>query len=142
MNFSNHFLNVTDIILKLLVAALCGGMLVFDWKKSSRFSITQGLMMISLGACLLVILWELNFSQAVGFSIIFFASMIVLIGLVSSAVIISHHGSSTGLTIAAIIWVAAGIGMSIGYSLYFMAIIATSLGYILFKQFDRGTGPE
>jgi putative Mg2+ transporter-C (MgtC) family protein len=142
MNFSYHFLNIAEILLKLLVAALCGGMLVFDWKKSSRFSFTQEFVMLSMGACLLVILWELNFSQAVGFSIIFFASMIVLIGLVSSAVIISHHGSSTGLTIAAIVWVAAGIGMSIGYSLYFIAIITTSIGYIFLRQFDKGTGPE
>ena len=76
MNFSYQFLTVVEILLKLLVAVLCGGMLVFDRDKSSRFNFTQILVMISLGACLLVILWELNFSQAVGLSLIFFASQL------------------------------------------------------------------
>ena len=139
MNFSYQFLKVVEILLKLLVAVLCGGMLVFDRDKSSRFNFTQILVMISLGACLLVILWELNFSQAVGLSLIFFASMIVAIGIISSAVIISHHGSPAGLTIAATIWVAAGIGMSVGYSLYFTAIIATLIGYIFLRLIDKKT---
>lgn len=139
MNFSYQFLKVVEILLKLLVAVLCGGMLVFDRDKSSRFNFTQILVMISLGACLLVILWELNFSQAVGLSLMFFASMIVAIGIISSAVIISHHGSPAGLTIAATIWVAAGIGMSVGYSLYFTAIIATLIGYIFLRLIDKKT---
>lgn len=139
MNFSYQFMKVVEILLKLLVAVLCGGMLVFDHDKSSRSNFTQILVMISLGACLLVILWELNFSQAFGLSLIFFASMIVAIGIISSAVIISHHGSPAGLTIAATIWVAAGIGMSIGYSLYFTAIIATLIGYIFLRLIDRKT---
>ncbi len=137
MNFSYQFMKVVEIFLKLLVAVLCGGMLVFDHEKSSRFNFTQILVMISLGACLLVILWELNFSQAVGLSLMFFASMIVAIGIISSAVIISHHGSPAGLTIAATIWVAAGIGMSVGYSLYFTAIIATLIGYIFLRLIDK-----
>jgi putative Mg2+ transporter-C (MgtC) family protein len=139
MNLSYQFLNIIEILLKLLVAVLCGGMLVFDRDKSSRFNFTQVLVMISLGACLLVILWEVNFSQAVGLSIIFFGSMIVVIGIISSAVIISHHGSLSGLTIAATIWVAAGIGMSIGYSLYFTAIIATLIGYIFLWLIEKRT---
>jgi len=139
MNFSYQFLKVVEILLKLLVAVLCVGMLVFDRDKSSRFNFTQILVMISLGACLLVILWELNFSQAVGLSLMFFTSMIVAIGIISSAVIISHHGSPAGLTIAATIWVAAGIGMSVGYSLYFTAIIATLIGYIFLRLIDKKT---
>ncbi|MCK4559007.1 MAG: MgtC/SapB family protein [Calditrichia bacterium] len=139
MDFSYQFLKVVEILLKLLVAVLCGGMLVFDRDKSSRFNFTQILVMISLGACLLVILWELNFSLAVGLSLIFFASMIVAIGIISSAVIISHHGSPAGLIITATIWVAAGIGMSIGYSLYFTAIIATLIGYIFLRFIDKKT---
>jgi putative Mg2+ transporter-C (MgtC) family protein len=139
VRISYQFLKIVEILLKLLVAVLCGGMLVFDRHKSARFNITLVLVMISLGACLLVILWELNFSQAVGLSLIFFTSMIVAIGIISSAVIISHHGSPTGLTIAATIWVAAGIGMSVGYSLYFTAIIATLIGYIFVRLIDKKT---
>ena len=139
MSISYHFLEIVEILLKLLIAVLCGGMLVFDRDKSTRFNYTKVFLMISLGACLLVILWELNFGQAVGLSLIFFASMIVVIGIISSAVILSHHGSPTGLTTAATIWVAAGIGMSVGYSLYFTAIIATLIGYFFVWLIDRRT---
>ena len=142
MNFSYQMLDITEIIIKLVLAVLCGGLLIQNQKDSSKFSFAQVLVMISLGTCLLVMLWDFNFSQAVGFSIIFFASMIVLIGFISSAVIISHHGSSTGLTIAATIWVAAGIGMSIGYAFYFTAIIATLIGYIFLRVIDKGSETE
>ena len=139
MNFSYQFLTVVEIVLKLSVAVLCGGLLALDRDKSSHLDFTQLLVMISFGACLLVILWELNFSQAVGLSIIFFASMIVMTGIISSAVIISHHGSPAGLTIAATIWVSAGIGMSVGYSLYLTAIIATLIGYIFLRLIYKGS---
>ena len=65
--------------------------------------------------------------------------MIVFIGIISSAVIISHRGSPEGLTIAATIWISAGIGMSVGYALYFTAIIATLIGYVFLRFTFRGT---
>jgi putative Mg2+ transporter-C (MgtC) family protein len=125
--------------MKLLIAALCGGLLVIDRDKPSRSNLTKLLMMMSLGTCLLVVVWELNFSDAVGLSLIFFASMIVAIGIISSAVIITHQGSSVSLTIAATLWVASGIGMSIGYSLYYTAITATFIGYIFLRLLDKKT---
>jgi putative Mg2+ transporter-C (MgtC) family protein len=138
VNFSYQFLTVIEVVLKLLVAVLCSGLMVLDREKSSRLQITQSLVMISLGACLLVVLWKINFGQAVGLSVIFFASMIVLTGIISSAVIISHHGSPDGLIIAAMIWVAAGIGISVGYSLYLTAIIAALIGYIFLRLVYKG----
>jgi len=142
VNFSYHFLNVVEIVVKLSIAVLCSGLLFIDRDKSSRSDSSQLLVLISLGACLLVILWEKNFDQAVGLSILFFASMIVATGIISSAVIISHHGSSAGLIIAAMIWVSAGIGMSVGYSLYVTAILATLIGYILLRLVYKGPKTE
>lgn len=139
MNFSDQFLLVIEILLKLSIAVLCSRILVLARDKSSRQEFTYLQTMVSLGACLLVIMWEINFSQAVGLSIIFFASMIVFIGIISSAVIISHRGSPEGLTIAATIWISAGIGMSVGYALYFTAIIATLIGYVFLRFTFRGT---
>jgi len=142
VNFSYHFLDVVEIVLKLAVAGLCSGLLIIDRDKKSRSDFTQLLVLISLGACLLVILWEKNFGQSVGLSILFFASTIVAIGIISSAVIISHHGSSNGLIIAAMIWVSAGIGMSVGYSLYLTAILATLIGYIFMRLVFKSSKTE
>jgi len=109
---------------------------MFDRERSPQSQLSKIVVMISLGACLLVILWELNFGDAIGLSLIFFVSMIVAVGMISSTIIITHHGSSDGLIIAATTWVATGIGMSVGYSLYFIAIAATFIGYMVLKILD------
>ena len=123
----------------MLIAALCGGILKFDHDKSAQSPYSQFLMMMSLGTCLLVILWDLNFGDAIGLSMIFFASMIVGVGIISSAIIIAHHGSSLSLTAATTIWISAGIGMSVGYSLYFTAFVATFIGYFFLRLLDKMT---
>jgi putative Mg2+ transporter-C (MgtC) family protein len=95
--------------------------------------------MTSLGTCLLVILWDINFGDAVGLSMMFFSSMIVFLGIISSAIIITHHGSLDGLIIAATIWVTGGIGIAIGHSLYFIAIVTTFFAYIFLRLFSQKT---
>jgi putative Mg2+ transporter-C (MgtC) family protein len=142
VHISFQFLEIVEILLKLLIAVLCAGALVFDRDKMSPVNFTRVLVMVSLGTCLMVTLWEYNFSQAIGLSLIFFASMIVVMGMISSAVILSHHGSSTGLSIAATIWVAGGIGMSVGYSMYLTAIITTIVGYLFMRFVDKRSESE
>jgi uncharacterized membrane protein YhiD involved in acid resistance len=133
---SDQFLKVIEIFIKLLITALCAGTLMFYRDKTIRFPFSKIVMMVSLGFCLIIILWEINFGDAVGLSLIFFASMIVVSGIISSAIIIAHHGSSEGLTIAAMILLYAGIGMSVGYSLYFAAITATVIGNLFLMFMD------
>jgi putative Mg2+ transporter-C (MgtC) family protein len=139
MHITHQFLVVIEIIIKLILSVLCGGVLQFDRGKSTQpdASISKILEMMSLGTCLLVLLWKLNFGDAVGLSMIFFASMIVFIGIISSAIIITHHGSKVGMIMAVAIWIAASIGMSIGYSLYFIAITATLIGYLSLRLVNR-----
>jgi uncharacterized membrane protein YhiD involved in acid resistance len=141
MHITHQFLLVIEIIVKLILSILCGRVLQFERGKSTQIdsSFSKILEMMSLGTCLLVLLWKLNFGDAVGLSMIFFASMIVFIGIISSAIIISHHGSKVGMIVAAATWIAAVIGMSIGYSLYSIAITATLVGYLFLRLMNRKT---
>jgi putative Mg2+ transporter-C (MgtC) family protein len=133
VNISYQVLLTIEFVLKLLISSLCGSVLILSSEKPKQSRYSYIFVMISLGSCLLVILWDINFGDAVGLSMMFFSSMIVSLGIISSAIIITHHGSLDGLIIAATIWVAGGIGIAVGYSLYFSAIITTFIAYVFLR---------
>lgn len=129
-----------EIFIKLLISALCASVLAFDRETSIQPHHSKILIMTSVGACLMVILWDINFGDAIGLSIMFFSSMIVFVGIISSAIIITYHGSLAGVSVAISIWVATGIGMSVGYSQYFAAITATVVVYLFFRILINKSG--
>ena len=138
MQFTYHFLKVIEIILKLVITILCSNLLAYDHKLSFKSSFKHILVMTSFAVCLLAQLWQqLPFAESGSLSVIFFTSVIVALGLFTSGVVISQRGSTSSIALSASIWVAAGIGMSIGFSLYYTAIIATLIGYIFLRFIDK-----
>jgi len=59
------------------------------------------------------------------------SQIIVGIGFIGAGVIIFHRSKIYGITTAASLWVAAAIGMAIGFKLYSLATIATCLVLIV-----------
>jgi putative Mg2+ transporter-C (MgtC) family protein len=57
------------------------------------------------------------------------------IGFLGSGVIFKQQVGVAGLTTAAGLWVAAAIGMAIGASLYYLAVFATFLTFLVFTGF-------
>jgi len=139
VNISYQVLLTLEIVLKLIISALCGSALLLGSEKPNRSMYSHIFVMTSLGACLFVILWDINFGDAVGLSMMFFSSIIVFLGIISSSIIITHHGSLDGLVIAATIWVTGGIGVAIGHSLYFIAIVTTFITYVFLRLFSQKT---
>jgi len=62
------------------------------------------------------------------------ANIIMGIGFVGAGMIIHHKGSIYGVTTAATIWMAAAIGMAIGFGLYLVSFIATLLTFVILKM--------
>ena len=138
MSLTIQFLEVIEIILKLLIAIMCGGLLAFERLQPIKRYFSKILVSISFATCLLVLIWErLGFTTEIALPVVFISSIIIAVGLFTSGIIIIHHGSAESIVLSAFIWIAAGIGMAIGFSLYHTAIIATILGYVILYLLDK-----
>jgi putative Mg2+ transporter-C (MgtC) family protein len=138
-DLSFQVLKIVELVLKLCLSVLCGGLMMFDRQQSFSHQTNISLIFTCFSTCLLVIIWQLNFYDALGLSVIFISSIIVAVGVFSSSIIIIRGGSSGSIVVAASIWVAAGIGIAIGYGLYFTAITATLLAFIFLRLIDKNT---
>ena len=138
MSLSLDFLKIIEIFLKLVIASLCGSLLLFDRNHPLKNFFSQILVLVSLSTCLLVLLWQqLGFSQSYGLPVIFFSSLIVALGIFTSSIILFHRRSGQSIILSASIWMAGGIGIAIGYSLYYTAIIASLIGYIFLRLTNK-----
>jgi putative Mg2+ transporter-C (MgtC) family protein len=61
------------------------------------------------------------------------ANIIMGIGFIGAGIIMHYKGSIYGVTTAASIWMAAAIGMAIGYNWYLVSIVATLISFIVLR---------
>src|ERR1700743_1822320 len=104
----------SDIILKLLLAVLIGGVLGAEREYRSKSAGFRTLTMICLGATIFTI-----FSQIVGGAgnpDRIASNIVTGIGFVGAGVVFKGDGTTrvNGITTAAMIWVTAALGMAIG----------------------------
>ncbi|MBN2053220.1 MgtC/SapB family protein [Candidatus Woesearchaeota archaeon] len=62
------------------------------------------------------------------------ANIITGIGFLGAGMILHHKGSIYGVTTAATIWMAAAIGMAVGFGWYLVSFIATLLTFVILKM--------
>ncbi len=123
-----------EIIFKLFFAMLLGIVLGIERAMANKTAGMRTFSLVSLGAALFVIVAQVvsaQFADITNHDPLRVASQIIVgIGFLGAGLIIYKGPGIVGLTTAAGMWVAAGIGMSVGYGLYFLAVIATF--FILF----------
>jgi len=122
-----------------LVVAMLLGMIIGTERTLARKAAglrTYGL--VALGACLFIVM-----SLAVGDSFQMdgdalmrvVAGIVTGIGFLGAGVIILRDENAVGLTTAAGLWVAAGVGATVGFGFYTLAFIATILTLAAFTIF-------
>jgi putative Mg2+ transporter-C (MgtC) family protein len=119
-----------EMVLRLLAAALLGSVIGLE---RERLAWTAGLrthMLVSLGACLLMLVSAYGFSGALGDHVVLDPSRVAAqvvsgIGFLGAGSIILRNEVVKGLTTAASLWAVAAIGLAIGGGLYIAAIAAT-----------------
>jgi len=130
------------IALKLLLAALAGGIIGFEREMHGRPAGLRTHLLVTLGACLMMIVSEAFYlkyggegaSSAVRLDPSRTAAQIITgIGFLGAGVILKEGINIRGLTTAASLWVVAGLGMSFGMGLIGPGIMATVLA--LFSLF-------
>ena len=121
---------------KLVIALFLGILLGLEREKSGKTAGINTHGLVSMGSALFVII-SLVVSQAFSEETIFdplrvASHIIVGVGFIGGGAIIVRNDSISGLTSAANLWIAAGIGMATGFGLYPLAILVTLMSLLVF----------
>ncbi len=115
------------ILLKILLAALAGGIVGIEREKHGRPAGLRTHLLVSVGSCLMMIVSEsffIKYGHLPGTSVVRLdpgraaAQIITGIGFLGAGVIIKEGFSVRGLTTAACLWLVAGIGMAFGMGMF------------------------
>ena len=130
--------NISEIVIKLLVAILVGGLIGAEREFHDKAAGFRTIIFICLGSTLFTIL-SLELGGASD-PVRIAASIVTGIGFIGAGVILRNEGRVVGLTTASTIWIAAALGMGIGSGYFLLVGIATGLiliGLWVFPLFDR-----
>jgi putative Mg2+ transporter-C (MgtC) family protein len=109
----------TEMLLRLLLAALWGGIVGAEREYRSKSAGFRTMMMISIGACLFTILSIAIGGPANGDRIA--ANIVTGIGFLGAGVIFKGTNRVNGITTAATIWAVSAVGMGMGAGYYFVS---------------------
>jgi putative Mg2+ transporter-C (MgtC) family protein len=116
------------MVLRLLLAAFLGAVVGLQRELSGKEAGLRTHALICLGAAVFMVISVYGFSGDPRIA----AGVATGIGFIGAGVILHRTGGVvTGLTTAATIWAAAGIGMAAGDGLYIVAAVATALTLII-----------
>lgn len=140
-------LSDTELIQRLLLAALLGGLLGFERELRQKSAGLRTNTLIAIGSALFTLM-SYELADAAGADPSRVAAQIVTgIGFLGAGAILRTDGGVYGLTTAATIWVNAAVGVAAGGGEYHLAFIATgiTLGALLLlhpieKLVDRRFG--
>ena len=126
-----------EIICKLLLSVLLGGLLGIERKRKKKEAGLQTYSLVSLGTCLFTIVaLEMNTIFSGNFDILRIIQAVAIgIGFIGAGVIFQQSSGVIGLTTAAGLWVTSAVGVAIGVGLYSTAIFTTVLSLIVFIGF-------
>ena len=110
-------ISYTDI-LKIAIAFVLGALLGMEREYRNKPAGFRTLIMITVGATLFTILsYRINSSTPDRIA----ANIITGIGFIGAGVIFKEGMKVSGMTTAATIWMAAAVGMAVGYGAYYLA---------------------
>lgn len=139
------FFNVDLIIIfQIFLAAVLGGLLGLERQQLGKPAGVRTFALVSLGAALYVILSQ-QLARTADISNLNFdpsrivSQIIVGIGFLGGGIILRHGHEVIGLTTAAELWVAAGIGATVAMGFYNLAIIVSVLAFFIMFAAGRWT---
>ena len=131
---------VTQITVRLLMAAILGGILGFERESKGKAAGVRTHMLVALGAALFVMVPQMSGNQADAMSRVV-QGVIAGIGFLGAGTIIKGKdedaGHVKGLTTAAGLWMTAAIGVSAGLGRESTAVLSTLLALAVFSVMPR-----
>ena len=132
-------LDWTEILTRLLLACLFGGLVGLERERKNWAAGMRTHMIVCLGSALMMIVSSFGFSDILGTKNVTLdpsriaAQVVSGIGFIGAGTILFKQGVNTvrGLTTAAGLWTVAGIGLATGGGMYIAAGIATGLALVI-----------
>ena len=125
---------LAEMVLRLALAGALGGVIGAEREYRGKVAGTRTHLLVALGSALMLLVSRYGFSDP-GDSGRVAAQIVSGIGFIGAGAIMVDRQSVHGLTTAAGIWVAAGIGMATAAGLYGLAIATTILALIGLEVF-------
>ncbi|MCJ7764297.1 MAG: MgtC/SapB family protein [Dehalococcoidales bacterium] len=115
-----------EMVLRILLAIVLGGIIGFQRGKAEKPAGLRDIILICAGAALFTVVSVYGFGVADQARVA--AGIVTGIGFLGAGAIIRRsEGGVKGMTTAATVWVAAGIGMAAGSGMYIIASVTTLL---------------
>src|SRR5215831_7041001 len=114
----------TTIPIKLIVAAILGGIIGIERQFRDKPAGIRTNILICVGSTLFMIISNAFGDTRIG------AQIITGIGFLGAGSVLHSHGFVLGLTTAATIWVVAGVGMALGSGMYAVAVFTTGMSLV------------
>ncbi|MGA2032464.1 MAG: MgtC/SapB family protein [Thermoguttaceae bacterium] len=126
------------IVVRLLVAAVLGGILGFQRAEAGKAAGTRTHMLVTLGAALVVLLPQLIGMSSADLSRVI-QGTITGIGFIGGGVILklSEQHQIVGVTTAASLWLTATVGIATGAGRLGLAVVGTFLAFIILTVVGR-----
>jgi putative Mg2+ transporter-C (MgtC) family protein len=118
--------NVAKVILRLLVAAILGGVIGFERESVGKSAGLRTHMLVAIGAAIFVMIPDLIGAEKADISQII-QGLVAGVGFLGAGAIIKNGNDTRGLTTAATIWLTAAVGMASGLGREVLAIVSTLL---------------
>lgn len=120
------------MVLRLLLSAVLGGIIGYQRERTGKPAGLRTHMLICIGSAIFTLVSIYGFEGTVDPSRIA-AGVVTGIGFIGAGAIIfrTSDGYIAGLTTAATVWVAAGIGVTVGSGLYIAAVAGTLIVLIV-----------
>ncbi len=131
-----------EVVVKLLLALVCGGLLGFERERKHRPAGLRTYMLVCIGATLVMMTNQYICDMyETGDPARMAAQVVSGIGFLGAGTIITTTNNKVkGLTTAAGLWAAGCVGLAIGIGFYEAAIIGTALIFIvmvILHSFDK-----
>ena len=123
-----------EMVLRLMLAGILGGLIGAEREWRGKVAGTRTHLLVALGAALMLLVSRHGFGGQGDPSRVA-AQIVSGIGFIGAGAIMVDRHSVHGLTTAAGIWVAAGIGMASAAGLYLLAVVTTVLSLLGLEVF-------
>lgn len=126
-----------DYFIKLFIAMMCGLVIGVERIIAHKTAGMRTYALVSMGAALFVLVADFTVGKYIGIEgynpSVIAAAVVSGIGFLGTGLMIWRDKDHLyGLTSATSLWVAAGIGMAVGYGVYDLAILGTVLTLFVF----------
>lgn len=124
-----------DELTKMGISVLIGSLLGLEREFQNKPAGFRTIALICVGATLFTII-SIRMGETLQSSDRIAANIITGIGFIGAGVIFKNGANVYGLTTAATIWIAAGLGMAVGANEYALAFVTLAMALIILRGFE------